>query len=150
MKHCASSKTVHTIAQHVVHCTFDERHTFTWHLHSFPHNDTTLTSSNFLSSEINTCADPREVSIGYLADPTTRTGYEPKDLAGKRGSTCQTVVLPPSDCIHRKTGSLRNVLRQLIGRSAIRLLGMRLLGDQGGHNVQPKVIKKFRSENMRS
>ena len=68
------------VVQNSSHCTFDERHTFTWHLHSFPHNDTTLTSSNFLSSETNPCADPQEVSIGYLADPTTRTGYEPKDL----------------------------------------------------------------------
>ena len=33
-------KIIHTIVQHVVQYTFDEQHTFTWHLHSFFHNDT--------------------------------------------------------------------------------------------------------------
>ena len=41
----------------------------------------TSTSSNFLSSETENCHDPQQVSIDSLADPTTNTGYEPKDLA---------------------------------------------------------------------
>ena len=42
----------------------------------------TLTSSNFLSSETEPCHDPQQVSIGYVADPNTFTGCEPKeDLA---------------------------------------------------------------------
>ena len=82
MKHCASSKFVQTIAQHVAHYTFDEWHTSTWHLQSFLHTDTTTsTCSHFLSSETELCHDPQQVSIGYLADPTNFTGYKPKDLS---------------------------------------------------------------------
>ena len=45
---------------------------------SFPTTRSTSTSSNFFSGEIEPCADPRRVSIGYLAEPTTFTGCEPK------------------------------------------------------------------------
>ena len=57
--------------------TFNEEHTFTWHMHSFLAKD-----SNFFPREIEHCADPPEVSLGYLVEPTTCAGYEPKDLAG--------------------------------------------------------------------
>ena len=53
---------------------FDERYTFTWHLHSVLHNDTTylnFLSSNFLSCETDPCNKPQQVSIGYLAFTTT-------------------------------------------------------------------------------
>ena len=62
--------------------TFDDQHTFTWHLHSnVPTTRPASTSSNFLSSETTPCAVLQQVSTGYLADPTTFTGHEPKDLA---------------------------------------------------------------------
>ena len=70
-------KLVHTISRHVICHTFDEQHTFTWHMHSFLAKD-----SNFFPREIEHCADPPEVSLGYLVEPTTCAGYEPKDLAG--------------------------------------------------------------------
>ena len=72
-----STPSAHTISRHDICHTFDEQHTFTWHVHSFLAKD-----SNFLPREIEHCADPQEVSLGYLAEPTTCTGYEPKDLAG--------------------------------------------------------------------
>ena len=46
-------------------------------MHSFLAKD-----SNFFPREIEHCADPPEVSLGYLVEPTTCAGYEPKDLAG--------------------------------------------------------------------
>ena len=83
MKPCALSKSVHTISRHVIHYTFDEQHTFTLApaLLSFSTKRPTSTSSNFLSGEIEPCADPIHVSIGYLAEPATFTSYEPKHLA---------------------------------------------------------------------
>ena len=73
MKHCASSKIVHTIAQHVVHYTFDDQDTFTWHLRSLLHKDTTCLNFLHLSSETNPFPYPQEASIGYLAEPSTFT-----------------------------------------------------------------------------
>ena len=46
-------------------------------MHSFLAKD-----SNFIPREIEHCADPPEVSLGHLVEPTTCAGYEPKDLAG--------------------------------------------------------------------
>ena len=43
---------------------------------SFPTTRPTSTSSNFLSGEIEPCADPRHVSIGYLREPTTSAELE--------------------------------------------------------------------------
>ena len=40
---------------------------------SFPTTRPSSTYSNLLSSEIEPCADPRHVSVGYLAEPTTFT-----------------------------------------------------------------------------
>ena len=39
MKHCASSKTVHTTSCHVTCHTFVEQHTSTWHMHTFLSSD---------------------------------------------------------------------------------------------------------------
>ena len=61
---------------------------------SFTMTQPTSTSSGFLSGETEPCHDPQQVSIGYLADPTTFASYEPKDLAEKQRFTCQAVVLP--------------------------------------------------------
>ena len=58
---------------------------------SFPTTRPTSTSTGFLLSETDLCADPQEVSLCYLAELTIVTGYEPKDLSRKRGFTCQTI-----------------------------------------------------------
>ena len=39
------------------------------------------TYSSFFFCEIEFCADPRHVSVGYLDEPAIFTGYEPKHLA---------------------------------------------------------------------
>ena len=71
MKPCALCF-VPKCALHVIHCTFDEQHTFTWHPTTRPYS----TSS---SGEIEPCADPRHVRIGFLAEPKQLA--EDKDLA---------------------------------------------------------------------
>ena len=43
---------------------------------SFTKTRPTSTFSNFFSGEIHPCHDPQQVSIGYLADPTTFTTTE--------------------------------------------------------------------------
>ena len=59
---------------------------------SFPTTRPTSTSSDFLPSETNPCADPQEVSLGYLAELTIFTGHEPKDLAGNEDLRVKPLV----------------------------------------------------------
>ena len=47
---------------------------------SFPTTRPTSTSFNLLPGEVEPCADPQHVSVGYLAESITSTGYEPEHL----------------------------------------------------------------------
>ena len=69
---------------------------------SFPKTRPPLKSSILLPGEIEPCADPQHVGIGYLAEPKTFTGYEPKLLTedkgfAERGFMCQTIIFPQTE-----------------------------------------------------
>ena len=82
MKHCASSKIVHTSCN-MSKITPELTSTFPpcTRTPSYPSARPTSISPIVHSSETEPCHDPQQVSIGFLADPTTFAAYEPKDPA---------------------------------------------------------------------
>ena len=97
LEHCVLPKSVHVTARHVIRHILDERLTFTWHMHSVFHSDTTnvcffifLWSSSRRDS---TLRGLRQLERGSLADLPTPTGCEPKHLA-ETSISVKTSILP--------------------------------------------------------
>ena len=82
-------KSVHVTARHVIRHILDERHTFTWHMHSFLHNDTTyLFNFSMILFPARYNPAPIYVNLSVVLWPNSQifTGYEPKHLADKHNT----------------------------------------------------------------